>query len=175
AAEAAGKCGLPFLFTASFDTAGKTMMGLAPGALPALAGELETKPDAFGANCGVGASDLLASILDITAADPEAIVVAQANCGMPRIRGDKVIYDGTPQTMSDYTCLAIDAGARIIGGCCGTTCDHLKAMRTAIDTHEKGQRPDIDTISARVGQMVNTTSGQNDQAPRRERKGRRRT
>lgn len=174
AAEAAGATGLPYIFTASFDTAGKTMMGLAPGALPALVAGLSAQPYAFGANCGVGASDLLASVLDMTAADPNAVVVAKANCGMPQIRGDKVIYDGTPQTMSEYTCLAMDAGARIIGGCCGTTCEHLKAMRTAIDTHQKGPRPDIDTISERVGQMVNTTSGQNDQAPRRERRGRRR-
>jgi 5-methyltetrahydrofolate--homocysteine methyltransferase len=108
AAEAAGKTGLPYVITASFDTAGKTMMGLAPGTVPALAGEFEVKPGAIGANCGVGASDLLASVLDMTAADPDAIVVAKANCGMPEIRGDKVVYNGTPQTMSEYACLAID-------------------------------------------------------------------
>ncbi|MCB1461052.1 MAG: betaine--homocysteine S-methyltransferase [Nitratireductor sp.] len=174
AAEAAGKTGLPYVFTASFDTAGKTMMGLAPGALPALANELEVKPDGIGANCGVGASDLLASILDMSAADPDAVIVAKANCGMPEIRGDQVVYNGTPQTMSEYACLAIDAGARIIGGCCGTTCEHLKAMRTAIDHHVKGPRPGLEAIETRVGPMINTTSGQNDEAPRRERRGRRR-
>ena len=174
AAEAASKIAMPYVFTASFDTAGKTMMGLAPGAIHGVYSQFERKPLAVGANCGVGASDLLASILDMTASDPNAVVVAKANCGIPVVKGDKVEYTGTPQTMSDYACLAIDSGARIIGGCCGTSCEHLSAMRKAIDNHPRGARPDLSAITESIGPMVNTTAGQNDQAPRRERRGRRR-
>ena len=174
AAEAAIATGLPYVFTASFDTAGKTMMGLPPAGLPAVTADLPVQPLAVGANCGVGASDLLASVLDITAADGNAVVVAKANCGIPVVKGDGVIYSGTPQTMSAYTCLAIDAGARIVGGCCGTACEHLAAMRQAIDTHVRGPRPDLPTIEAQVGAMVNVSSAANDSVGRRERRGKRR-
>lgn len=174
AAEAAAKTGMPYVFTASFDTAGKTMMGLAPKDIHAVSAGLEVMPLAVGANCGVGASDLLSSVLDMTASDPNAIVVAKANCGIPVIKGDKVEYTGTPELMADYTHLAIDAGARIIGGCCGTDCNHLTEMRKAIDAHICGERPQVDEIVSRIGPMINATSAANDATPKRERKGRRR-
>ena len=63
AAVAAGKCGMPYTVTASFDTAGRTMMGVAPAAFSELVEAFDPAPLAFGANCGVGASDLLAAIL----------------------------------------------------------------------------------------------------------------
>lgn len=178
AVDAAIAIGMPYVVTASFDTAGKTMMGLAPAALPELFDGVAQPPEGVGANCGVGASDLLSSVLDMTAAAPGAVVIAKANCGIPVVKGDKVEYTGTPELMGDYACLAADAGARIIGGCCGTSCVHLKAMREALDTHLAeglSPRPDIDTIQQRIGPMQNTTSAQNDGAPKRERKGRRRS
>jgi 5-methyltetrahydrofolate--homocysteine methyltransferase len=70
---------------------------------------------AVGANCGVGASDLLVSVLAITEADPEVIVIAKANAGIPQFHGDHIHYSGTPELMADYARLAMDAGARIIG------------------------------------------------------------
>jgi len=172
AASAAGKIGMPYVFTASFDTAGRTMMGLPPSQLHGVTADLLAKPLAIGANCGVGASDLLSSVLDLHAADPAAVLVAKANCGIPVIRGEKVVYSGTPETMAKYACLAIDAGARIIGGCCGTDCDHLAAMRKAIDSHVRGDSPTIEAIEAAIGAMVNTPAA-NDAAPR-ERRGKRR-
>jgi 5-methyltetrahydrofolate--homocysteine methyltransferase len=173
AGEAASRVGAPFVFTASFDTAGKTMMGLAPRDIHGVAGQLPLKPTAVGANCGVGASDLLSSILDMNAADGNAILIAKANCGIPVVQGDEVKYTGTPDLMANYTEMAIDAGAKIIGGCCGTTCDHLKAMRVAIDRHEPGKRPDIDEIVKRTGPLVNSTATANENMPRRERRRRR--
>lgn len=154
AAKAAVNVGLPYVITASFDTAGRTMMGLLPSKMPEVIEE-DYKPFAVGANCGVGASDLLASVLEMTKAHPEAVIVAKANCGVPQIKGDEVVYTGTPELMHDYTKLAMDAGAKIIGGCCGTTCDHLSQMRTAIDTHTRQARPDVASIEARIGPLVN--------------------
>jgi 5-methyltetrahydrofolate--homocysteine methyltransferase len=174
AAEAAARIGLPYLFTASFDTAGKTMMGLPPAGIHTVTEGMELQPFAVGANCGVGASDLLSSVLDMSAADPNAIVVAKANCGIPVVKGDKVEYTGTPELMADYTCLAIDAGAAIIGGCCGTSCHHLEYMRRAIDSHAKGDRPDLQQVVSTIGPLKNATSAANDDKPRRERRGRRR-
>lgn len=174
AAKAAAKTGLPYVVTASFDTAGKTMMGLAPSSLPPVFDGVSAKPSAIGANCGVGASDLLSSILDITEADPSAIVVAKANCGIPLVKGDSVEYSGTPELMSEYARLAMDAGAKIIGGCCGTSCEHLKAMRSAIDAHKNQAnpvRPQVHEIVERIGPMVNAVAGK--AVPKRERGGRR--
>lgn len=177
AAEAAAEVGMPYVVTASFDTAGKTMMGLAPGDMPSTLSSQTQAPLAVGANCGVGASDLLSSVLDMTAADPSAIVVAKANCGIPEIRGENVVYTGTPELMADYTRMAMDAGARIIGGCCGTSCNHLRYMRKALDEHlaeEKAPRPTVEEVIEKIGPMKNATSAANDETPRRERRGRRR-
>jgi len=161
AAEAAQAVGMDYVFTASFDTAGRTMMGIAPNRLPQLAAEMPHAPCAVGANCGVGATDLLVSIQDmITEDDPatQIAIVAKANCGVPQVRGDEVVYTGTAALMADYARLAIDSGARIIGGCCGTSPAHLAAMREAIDTHTKGRRPSREEIVSKTGELVNEIS-----------------
>jgi methionine synthase I (cobalamin-dependent) len=154
AARAAGSLGMPHTVTASFDTAGKTMMGVAPEALAELAASLDPKPLAFGANCGVGASDLLMSVLAMTQAQPGAIVIAKANAGIPQWHGAHIHYSGTPELMARYAGLAIDAGARIIGGCCGSKPSHLAAMRKAIDRHEPGARPDLAKVESALGPLV---------------------
>ena len=174
AAEAAVDVGIPYVFTASFDTAGKTMMGLAPASLNELAKALPGKPLAFGANCGVGASDLLVSVLSMTDADPQAIIVAKANCGIPVVKGAATVYTGTPELMADYVAMAADAGVRIIGGCCGTAPEHVKAMRSAIDNYEASSRPTVETIVAKIGPLVSPSRGDGADAPKRERRGRRR-
>ncbi|MGI9364108.1 MAG: betaine--homocysteine S-methyltransferase [Rhizobiaceae bacterium] len=181
AAEAANKVGLEYIFTASFDTAGRTMMGIAPSELGTIAQALPSAPTAVGANCGVGATDLLFSILDMTGSGPTAeggtiAVIAKANCGVPRVSGDKVIYTGTPELMADYAKLAMDAGAKIIGGCCGTSAGHLQAMRAAIDKHTKGERPALDAVVAATGELVNPISQSQSQsvAGTSRRRGRRR-
>ncbi|MEP2943541.1 MAG: betaine--homocysteine S-methyltransferase [Hyphomicrobiales bacterium] len=174
AAEAAVEVGIPYAFTASFDTAGKTMMGLAPAALNELAAALPGKPLAFGANCGVGASDLLVSVMSMTDADPEAIVVAKANCGIPVVKGAATVYTGTPELMAHYVAMAADAGVRIIGGCCGTAPEHIKAMRGAIDNYEASSRPTLEAIVEKIGPLVSPSRGEGANAPKRERRGRRR-
>ena len=121
AVEGASRAGLPIVTTMSFDTNGRTMMGITPKAFGALAGSLETQPVAIGANCGVGASELIATVLGITAARPDANVVAKGNCGVPQYVDGHIHYSGTPELMADYARIALDAGAKIIGGCCGTS------------------------------------------------------
>ncbi|EHS53524.1 homocysteine S-methyltransferase [Rhizobium sp. PDO1-076] len=158
AAEAAVKVGLPYTFTGSFDTAGKTMMGLDPKDIHGVAGDIGAGPLAVGANCGVGASDILASLLDMTAANPDATVIVKGNCGIPEFRGTEIFYSGTPPLMADYARLARDSGARIIGGCCGTSCGHLAAMRAAIDDYTPGPRPTLEVIVERIGPLRNKTA-----------------
>src|SRR5271166_4546962 len=155
AALAAAKCGMPYTITASFDTAGRTMMGVAPAAFGALAEGFDPAPVAYGANCGVGASDLLAAILAMNAAQgPAAPLIAKANAGVPQWRGAHIHYSGTPELMATYAGLAVDCGARIIGGCCGAMPAHVAAMRRGLDAHEPGARPDVEAIVAGRGALV---------------------
>lgn len=173
AATAAAQCGIPYVYTGSFDTAGKTMMGLHPKDIRGVTSDIAQPPVAVGANCGVGASDILASLLDISGADPSGNVIVKGNCGIPEFRGSEIYYSGTPPLMAEYTRLAIDAGATIIGGCCGTSCDHLQAMRQAIDTHQRASRPTVVEIIEKIGPMRNKTANDAGTAPRRERRRRR--
>lgn len=174
AAEAAVRVGLPYIYTGSFDTAGRTMMGLAPKDIHTVTEGLGEGPAAVGANCGVGASDILASLLDMSAAKPDAVLVVKGNCGIPEFRGTEIHYSGTPDLMAKYACMAFDAGASIIGGCCGTSCDHLRAMRDALDHYVRGgERPDVAEIVSLIGPLRNKQafqSGATDNDGRRERR-----
>jgi 5-methyltetrahydrofolate--homocysteine methyltransferase len=154
ACEAAIELDMPFVFTASFDTAGKTMMGIAPEHIGDVATALSVKPLAYGANCGVGASDMLVSNLAMTKADPEAVIVGKANCGIPVIKGKETVYTGTPPLMADFMRMAADAGVRIIGGCCGNAPEHIAAMREAMDNYEASARPTLEDITAKIGKLV---------------------
>lgn len=174
AAQAAANCGMPYTYTGSFDTAGKTMMGLHPKDIHHVTDDIAAQPEAVGANCGVGASDILASLLDMADANPDGTIIVKGNCGIPEFHGSEIHYSGTPPLMAEYARLAIDAGAKVIGGCCGTTCDHLMAMRHAIDSHERRQRPTVEEIVDKIGPMRNKTADAASAAPRRERRGRRR-
>ena len=154
AARAAAAVGIPYTVTASFDTAGRTMMGVGPAALGALVADFDPKPAAYGANCGVGAADLLVAILAMSAADPGAALIAKANAGVPRWRGAEIHYSGTPELMASYAGLAVDCGARIIGGCCGNEPSHVAAMRRALDAHRAGPRPTVEAIVAALGPLA---------------------
>jgi 5-methyltetrahydrofolate--homocysteine methyltransferase len=160
AAEAAIRVGMPYTFTASFDTAGRSMMGLHPKDIHGVATGLADLPVAVGANCGVGASDILSSLLDMSAASPDATIIVKGNCGIPEFRGSVIHYSGTPELMGDYARLAIDAGAKIVGGCCGTSFVHLKAMRDAIDAHVRSARPTVEEVVTRIGPMRNKMADQ---------------
>ena len=154
AAQAASALGMPYTATASFDTAGRTMMGLAPEAYAELFDGFDAAPLAFGANCGVGAADLLVSVLGMTARRPEANIIAKANAGVPQWHGAHIHYSGTPELMADYARLAVDAGARIVGGCCGNKPAHIAAMRRALDEHTPAERPTAAAIVAALGPLV---------------------
>jgi 5-methyltetrahydrofolate--homocysteine methyltransferase len=154
AVEAARSTGLPVVCTVSIDTNGRTMMGITPHGFAAHCDHAGHGPDAFGTNCGVGASELVTAIVGMRAAvSDEALLVAKANCGIPEWQGDQIVYNGTPALMAEYAVLARDAGARIVGGCCGTTPDHIRAMRAALDSRPVGSAPDLETITSRLGDV----------------------
>ncbi|MGX9145084.1 betaine--homocysteine S-methyltransferase [Mesorhizobium sp. 128a] len=175
AAEAAIRVGLPYTYTGSFDTAGRTMMGLLPRDIHGVVDGLSETPLGVGANCGVGASDILASLLDMTEAKPEATVIVKGNCGIPEFRGTEIHYSGTPELMADYVRLAVDAGAKIVGGCCGTSFQHLAAMRKALDAHTRADRPTVAAIVERIGPMRNKVATENTAETSEARRERRRS
>ncbi|SNT10884.1 betaine--homocysteine S-methyltransferase [Tropicimonas sediminicola] len=173
AAEAAKRAGMPWVGTMSFDTAGRTMMGVTSANMVTLVGQLDHPPLAFGANCGVGASDLMRTVLGFTAMAPEIPVVAKGNAGIPKYVDGHIHYDGTPELMARYAVLARDAGARIIGGCCGTTPEHLKAMRAALENTPPGPRPTLEQIAAELGGFSSASDGTGETAEPRTRRRRR--
>jgi 5-methyltetrahydrofolate--homocysteine methyltransferase len=155
AVRGAAKAGLPIVTTCSFDTNGRTMMGMTPADFATFVHTLEPKPVAYGANCGVGASDLTATILAMAkAAQPGDVIVAKGNCGIPFYDEGKIKYNGTPELMADYAHLVRDSGARIVGGCCGTSPEHLKSIRAALDSHVMGAAPEVETIVAKLGALT---------------------
>lgn len=153
AAEASIKVGLPYVITCTFDTAGRTMMGVLPDELDGIVAGQPVAPLAIGANCGVGASDILVTLLAMQNATHTLVV--KGNCGIPHFQGTECVYSGTPELMAKYATLAIDAGARIVGGCCGTTPEHVAAMRAAIDSHVRGALPTMEVVVQAIGPLVN--------------------
>jgi 5-methyltetrahydrofolate--homocysteine methyltransferase len=159
AIEGARASGLPIVATLSFDTNGRTMMGVTPVELAGL--HRKHGLAACGSNCGTGPSELVAGIVNLSnASDPKAILVAKANCGIPQFRDGAIRFDGTPELMASYARLALDAGARIIGGCCGTTPDHLRVMRQALERHMRSPKPDLATIESALGAISSGATAQ---------------
>lgn len=166
--------GLPYVATMTFDSSGRTMMGIKPEDALAMSKRKGWHADAFGANCGIGPAQLLDSVIGLSrAAGADDVIVAKGNCGTPSMGADMLPhYNGTPEIMADYACLARDAGARIIGGCCGTTPAHIKTMRLALMARPKAEAaPTYEEIEAKLGSVKNT--GEITEAPKRDRRRRR--
>ena len=175
AMEAVKDIGLPVCATMSFDTAGKTMMGITPSNLAKRSKDLNLS--GFGANCGIGAPDLLATINDISKnVDPGTVVISKANCGIPEFVDGNIMYSGTEELMSEYVQIAMNSGAKIIGGCCGTSFDHVRAMRKAMDQHSVSSPPTLQEIEEKVGVMSEGSKSifqGDDSKPTKQRRSRR--
>lgn len=175
AAEAFALADMPWCGTMSFDTAGRTMMGLTSADMVAMVEALPKPPIAFGANCGVGASDLLRTVLGFAAQGVERPIIAKGNAGIPKFHDGHIHYDGTPELMGEYAVMARDCGATIIGGCCGTMPEHLEKMHDALQTRPRGPRPTLDQITEQLGGFSSPADGTgDDDGPKRQRRGRRR-
>jgi methionine synthase I (cobalamin-dependent) len=158
ALDAAARVGIDAVTTMSFDTNGRSMMGVTPSQMGQLVHTCDHKPAGWGGNCGTGAPDLLIGLMsaqaEITADD---LLICKANCGVPEWADGEIRYSGTEALMADYACIARDLGAKVIGGCCGTTPSHVRAMREALETRPRGPRPTADQIIAALGDVTGTT------------------
>jgi methionine synthase I (cobalamin-dependent) len=123
--------GIPVIATMTFDTHGRTMFGVTPEA--AAEALLGFGAAAVGGNCGNGADEVLEVVRRMRAATaPDATIVAKANAGRPQLVGDRAVYPAAPDDAAVYAREAVAAGARIVGGCCGTTAAHVAAMGAAL-------------------------------------------
>ena len=158
--------GLPVVATMTFDTNGRTMMGLQPADAVGVYHAAHPGLAAYGANCGNGAGELVAAVLGLSAAAaPGDVIVAKGNCGIPAFVDGHIHYTGTPEVMAEYAVLARSAGARIIGGCCGSTALHVRAMAQALAAAPPRQRPTLAEVEAALG--LNRAAGPSGDAPQR--------
>jgi methionine synthase I (cobalamin-dependent) len=106
------------------------MMGVSPevAALEAAA----AGADVIGTNCGNGIENMIEIVRQMHAAVPDRPILAQANAGMPELVDGVTIYPETPEYMSSRVGELIAAGATIVGGCCGTTPQHMAAIAEAV-------------------------------------------
>ncbi len=156
-------CDLPICLTMSFDTAGRTMMGVTGTQAAELAIRLDLA--AIGANCGANLVDTENAVKEIRAVDPDILVISKGNAGIPQWHGDELRYDGTPEIMAAYAKRARDLGAQVIGGCCGSSCDHVALMRAVLDG--EAEVPEID-----VAETETETRAAPAERPRRRRRSR---
>src|SRR5213593_3650959 len=122
---------LPIVAQMAFTDEAVTFAGRVPAEVARTLRELGVR--ALGANCSVGSSTLYEVLEAMVPEAREVPLAIQPNAGLPHRIGERLMYLSSPGYMADYAGRMIDAGARIIGGCCGTTPQHIAAMRRVLD------------------------------------------
>lgn len=124
---------LPVLATMTFDPTPRgffTIMGVSVAA--AAAGLAAAGADAVGANCGIGVAPMVAIAREFRGASRLPLVV-QPNAGLPRAEAGRTVYGETPAVLAAGARELVAAGVQVVGGCCGTTPDHIRALRAMVD------------------------------------------
>jgi len=125
--------GLPITITMSFDTFGRTMMGVRP---EEAVQELWAQDVlAVGVNCGRTLEENLQAVTAMRDTMPDVTLIAKPNAGLPRMEGQtEIVYDVTSEIMAEYALKFAEVGVKLLGACCGSTPDHIKAMKAALTT-----------------------------------------
>ena len=124
------EAGIPIFATFSFDSHGRTNMGVSPEqAAEAL---LALGVDAFGANCGATLEMTQEAAAKMHETAPHMPIIVKPNAGRPHMVGREAVYDATPEDMAKYARSFVALGARIVGGCCGSTPAHIAAIAAAV-------------------------------------------
>ncbi len=121
---------IPVVVTMTFDTHGRTMMGVKPEDAVKTLQPLNLA--AIGGNCGNGTGEIEAVIEKMRSADPDVPLIAKSNAGIPQMVKGVAVYDATPDDMGVYARRVSELGASIIGGCCGSTPEHIRAIRSSL-------------------------------------------
>jgi 5-methyltetrahydrofolate--homocysteine methyltransferase len=122
---------LPLVVSFSFDQGTRTMMGLSPADVVAAVEPLGVA--ALGANCGRSLDDTATLVTEFLAAASSLPLWVKPNAGVPHVAGDAVVYDADPETFARHVREFAERGARIVGGCCGSTPEHVAAIARALD------------------------------------------
>ena len=159
---------LPVFATTIFDERGKLLTG---ADVPSVVALLEgLRVDAFGINCGMGPEQMIPILEQITKYSSLPVIV-KPNAGLPKQKNGQTYYDVSPEEFAEVMKKIVEMGAVVIGGCCGTTPDHIKAMADAcrmipIKPVEKknftmvssyGQSVFLGTGSKIIGERINPT------------------
>lgn len=157
---------LPVTATMSFDMHGRTMMGVSPEeAVKALWG---TGIVAVGVNCGNTLKDNLEAVTAMRTAAPDAVLIAKPNAGLPRTEdGIEVIYDVTPKIMAEYALKFAFQRVKMIGGCCGSTPEHIVALRQALEGYVPPPLTEVLATNQAVNGHHNVTDGRERRRARR--------
>ena len=121
---------LPVFATMTFGEDGRTFLGTTPAIAATTLSALGAS--AVGLNCSLGPTELAPLVGELAPHD-RALVMAQPNAGLPRIQDGETVFDVGPNEFAQAMEAILDAGATVVGGCCGTTPDHIAALRALID------------------------------------------
>jgi 5-methyltetrahydrofolate--homocysteine methyltransferase len=127
---------IPVMAAMTFDSTPKgffTIMGVS--IKDAATGLEEAGADVIGSNCGNGIENMIKIAREFRKHTQLPIII-QSNAGIPQIRNDQPVYPETPEFMADKSRELVSAGVSIIGGCCGTTPEHIKAIRAVVDSRK---------------------------------------
>jgi methionine synthase I (cobalamin-dependent)/5,10-methylenetetrahydrofolate reductase len=144
-AAARQACDLPILASMTYTRDDRTLMGDAPAGV-ALALQA-AGVDVIGINCSGGPAQLWRILRQMRQATPQARFSVMPNAGWPEQVGGRVMYPANPEYFGEYALAFCEAGAAVIGGCCGTTPRHIAAMRAALDQEPRGCGPSVVDLS----------------------------
>jgi len=125
-------CALPLVASVTFTRDDRTLLGDDPMKVARTLNE--TGADVIGVNCSGGPAQLLRLLKQMRQAVPDGKFWVKPNAGWPEQVGGRIMYPADPEYFGDYALSFRESGARIVGGCCGTTPQHIAAMRKALDS-----------------------------------------
>jgi 5-methyltetrahydrofolate--homocysteine methyltransferase len=120
-----------FTFERTLQGDYRTMMGVSP--VDAARAAMDAGADIIGTNCGNGFERMIDIVKEMRSVSPDIPVLVHANAGLPKNIAGVDVFPDTPEMMASLVPDLVHAGANIIGGCCGTTPDHIRAIKQAVE------------------------------------------
>lgn len=127
---------IPIIATMTFDVIPQYCVTIMGNKVPEVCTKLEEAgANVIGSNCGNGTNNMI-TITKEFLANTKLPIIIQSNAGIPIIIDDQIVYQETPKEFASFTKTLLELGVSIIGGCCGTTPDHTRAIKQTVDVHK---------------------------------------
>jgi methionine synthase I (cobalamin-dependent)/5,10-methylenetetrahydrofolate reductase len=154
---------IPVITSMTFTRDGTTTYGDAPRDVTQLLSE--SGADVIGVNCSSGPSQLARIAQIMRAVEPDVPIAVMPNAGFPEQVGGRIMYPATPDYFGEYALVLRDLGVSVLGGCCGTTPDHIRAMREALADPRRTTSivilpPEVNGVEARLSPEAPTNLAQ---------------